>query len=149
MIARRSPVVQLGVRIVTPLALVVATYLFFAGHNRPGGGFAAGLVLGAVISLRVVTGMSRPRGAVTYVSSGGLLVGLVSLAPLLAGNLVLDQVNAKIDIPLLGTVKSGSALVFDAGVVLIVVGLVVALLDGLGAAELADEPPGRVVEESS
>ena len=46
MISSRSPIVELGVRAASPLALVVAAFLFFAGHNRPGGGFAAGLVLG-------------------------------------------------------------------------------------------------------
>ena len=38
--------------------------------------------------------------------------------------------------PLLGKVKSGSALVFDAGVTAIVVGLFVAVFDGLDADEL-------------
>ena len=52
MIAPRSPIVCLGVGVVGPLAVLVALYLFFAGHNQPGGGFAAGLVLGALVALR-------------------------------------------------------------------------------------------------
>ena len=40
MIGTRSPIVRLAIQATSPLALVVATYLFFAGHNRPGGGFA-------------------------------------------------------------------------------------------------------------
>ena len=31
------------------LALMLAGFLFFAGHNQPGGGFAAGLVIGSVV----------------------------------------------------------------------------------------------------
>jgi hypothetical protein len=42
------------------------------------------------------------------------------------------------DVPVLGTVKTGSALLFDLGVVAIVVGLVIALLDGLDATSLVD-----------
>jgi hypothetical protein len=51
------------------------------------------------------------------------------------------------DAPILGTVKSGSALLFDLGVVGIVVGLVIALLDGLGATSLVDR--GRAPASAS
>ena len=54
MIAERSIVVRTGIQLAGPLAAVVAAYLFFAGHNQPGGGFAAGLVLGAVVALRML-----------------------------------------------------------------------------------------------
>jgi len=136
MIARTSPIVALAVRAVTPIALVVAAYALFAGHNRPGGGFAAGLVLGAIIVLRVLAGLQQPRFALVWLSIGGLIVGLVSIAPLLWGEPLLDQVVVSWDVPLLGTVKSGSALIFDLGVVAIVVGLVISLLDGLDATSL-------------
>lgn len=140
MIATTSPVVRLGVQAASPPAVLVAVYLFFAGHNRPGGGFAAGLVLGAVVALRTVAGLTRPTRAGVLLSLGGLVVGVVALAPVIFGEPILDQVVVSDDLPLLGQVKSGSALLFDAGVTLIVVGLVVAVLDGLGAADLADEP---------
>ena len=63
-IAGRSPIVRQGVLAAGPLAVLVAVYLLFAGHNRPGGGFAAGLVLGAVVALRAAAGLPRPRRAV-------------------------------------------------------------------------------------
>ena len=56
MIRGRSPVVRSAIRAASPLALLVAAFLFFAGHNQPGGGFAAGLVIGAVVALRTVAG---------------------------------------------------------------------------------------------
>lgn len=136
MIATRSPIVQLGIRAASPLALVVALFLFFAGHNRPGGGFAAGLVLGAVLALRTVAGMTRPQNAFALLGAGGVIAGTVALAPLLWGAPLLDQVVVERTLPLLGAIKSGTALLFDAGVALIVVGLVVAVLNGLGADEL-------------
>lgn len=139
MIAARSPLARLGIQAAIPLAIVVAIFLFFAGHNRPGGGFAAGLVLGAVVALRTVAGLQRPTCAIGLLSAGGVMVGLVALAPLVSGDVLLDQVVVDGTVPLLGKIKSGSALVFDAGVTLIVVGLVVAVLEGLGATELADD----------
>ena len=56
--------------------------------------------------------------------------------PLLGGEPLLDQVIVSETVPLLGKVKSGSALVFDAGGTAIVVGLFVAVFDGLDADEL-------------
>lgn len=141
MISSRSPIVQRAIRAAGPLAVVVALFLFFAGHNRPGGGFASGLVFGAVIALRTITGMSRPRNATKLLAWGGLIAGLVAAAPLLWGDPLLDQVVVEFDVPVLGKIKSGTALLFDAGVTLIVVGLVVAVLNGLGADELGTVEP--------
>lgn len=136
MIATRSPIVQTGVRAATPLALLVAAYLFFAGHNQPGGGFAAGLVLGALVALRAVAGIERRIGPAPLLSVGIVVACLVGIVPMVAGEPLLDQVVVERDLPLLGTVKSGSALVFDFGVTLVVVGLVMAVVDGLGARRL-------------
>lgn len=138
MIARTSPIVSLAVRAVTPIALIVATYVFFAGHNQPGGGFAAGLMLGAIVVLRTLAGIQRPTHAPVWLSVGGVIAGVVALAPLLWGERLLDQVVVTWEVPALGTVKTGSALLFDLGVVAIVVGLVIALLDGLEAFYLVD-----------
>lgn len=139
MIAERSIVVRTGIELASPLAVVVAAYLFFAGHNQPGGGFGAGLVLGAVAALRIVVGLSAPRRPVVLMGIGGVLAGVVAVAPLLFGDALLDQVVIDADLPVLGTVKSGTALIFDLGVTLIVVGLVVAVLLALGGDELAGE----------
>jgi multisubunit Na+/H+ antiporter MnhB subunit len=137
-IARTSPIVSLAVRAITPIALVVAAYALFAGHNQPGGGFAAGLMLGAVVVLRTLAGIQEPRHAPVWLSIGGVIAGLVAIAPLLWGDPLLDQVVVTWDVPVLGTVKTGTALLFDLGVVAIVVGLVIALLDGLDAPSLVD-----------
>lgn len=137
MIGSRSPIVHLAVRAASPIAIVVGLYLFFAGHNQPGGGFAAGLVFGAVVTLRTVTGLQRPTHAPGLLASGVAIVAAVAAAPLLWGGTFLDQQVLSADLPILGTVKSGSALVFDVGVTIIVVGLVLALLDGLPTSETA------------
>ncbi len=136
MIASRSMVVRTGIQLASPLAVIVAIYLFFAGHNQPGGGFAAGLVLGAVIALRTVVGLSRPRHPVRLLAVGGVVAGAVAIAPMFGGGLLLDQAIGEWEVPVLGTVKVGTALAFDLGVSLVVVGLVAAVLVALGADEL-------------
>ena len=149
MIARTSPIVSLAVRAVTPIALVAAAYVLFAGHNQPGGGFAAGLMLGAVIVLRTVAGLQQPKYASVWLSVGGVIAGVVAIAPMFWGEPMLDQVVVSWDVPLLGTVKTGSALLFDLGVVAIVVGLVLALLDGLDATSLVDRGRAASPDERS
>lgn len=135
--APRSPIAQLGVRAASPLAIIAGVYLLFAGHNQPGGGFAAGLVFGAVVALRTVTGLQAPLHAHRLISIGMLIICATAAAPLLVGNELLDQQIVSTELPLLGKVKTGSALPFDIGVTAVVVGLIIALLDGLGAANLA------------
>jgi len=137
-IARTSPIVKLAIRAATPIALLIAAYALFAGHNQPGGGFAAGLLLGAVIVLRTVAGLQRPGHATALLAIGGTIAGIVALGPLLWNEALLDQVVITWQVPVLGKVKFGSALLFDVGVMAIVVGLIMAVLDGLGATSLVD-----------
>jgi multicomponent Na+:H+ antiporter subunit A len=140
----RSPIVVLGIRAASPLAILIAVFLFFAGHNRPGGGFAAGLMLGAVIALRTVAGLQKPVRPMVLLGAGAFIAGAVALGPVVAGELLLNQVIVERELPLLGKVKSGTAAVFDLGVTLIVVGLVFAVLDGLGATRM--DRPGSATE---
>ena len=139
----RAEVIRTAVTAVTPLAVLVAVYLFFAGHNQPGGGFAAGLVLGAVVMLRTMAGLPLRIDPLDLLAVGALVVVAVSVAPVVAGEAVLDQIVVKVDVPVLGTVKSGSAAVFDAGVTLIVVGLMSALVGAMGAPDVTASVPSR------
>jgi multisubunit Na+/H+ antiporter MnhB subunit len=140
MIADRSLVLRDGVLLASPLAAVIGAFLFFAGHNQAGGGFAAGLVFGCVCALRCVVGLSVPRHPIALMALGGALVGVVASAPLLVGDVALDQYVWETSLPLLGDVKAGTALVFDLGVTMIVLGLIVAVLEGLGAARMFGPP---------
>ena len=141
-----SPVTRLGIQAASPFAIMVGVYLLFAGHNNPGGGFAAGLVFGAVVALRVLVGLQQPRWATTLVATGMLIMVAVSFAPVVWGDLLLDQKVVETELPVLGKVKTGSALPFDIGVTAVVVGVVIALLDGLGGADLAEALPSATDE---
>ena len=141
MIDGSAPMIRLGIRAASPFALIVGCYLLFAGHNHPGGGFAAGLVFGAVLALRTIAGFHQPTYGIPLVASGVFVVAAIALMPLLWGDPLFDQQVLSVEVPLLGKIKTGSALPFDIGVAAIVVGTVIAALDGLGAAEFAADPP--------
>ena len=118
--------------------LLFSLFLLFAGHNQPGGGFVGGLVAGAAFVLRYVRGGSDEVDRVTPLPAAALVgIGLTVVvgtgaASWLAGGQFLESGKLDIDIPLVGTAHAGSALVFDIGVYVIVLGLVVGVLSSLG-----------------
>lgn len=135
---RRSLILDTTVRLIFDAALVFSVYLLFAGHNQPGGGFVGGLVAAAAIALRYIAGgLDEVRPLLpfqpwTYLSVGLLLVLGTAMVPLLFGNAPVDQGAVEWHLAVLGNVKVTSATVFDSGVYLIVVGLMLMVLEGLG-----------------
>jgi multisubunit Na+/H+ antiporter MnhB subunit len=137
-IPRRSLIFDATVRLVFDAALVLSVYLLFAGHNQPGGGFVGGLVAGAAISLRYIAGgLGEVRAVVPvrpwfFLSCGLAVAAATALAPVVAGHGALDQRAFEWDVAALGHVKLTTATVFDSGVYLIVIGLVLMIFEGLG-----------------
>jgi multisubunit Na+/H+ antiporter MnhB subunit len=142
-----STLLRDGDRLLVPPLLLLALYLLVAGHNRPGGGFVAGLVVAAALVLRsqarsVDDALRLLPAGPTLLLAGGLATAtLTALAPLLAGGGVLDQPFTERVLPLFGTVKLTAASAFDIGVAVLVVGVVAAVLDAFG--DLPSAPPGR------
>ncbi|RDH77259.1 Na+/H+ antiporter subunit A [Mycolicibacterium moriokaense] len=135
----RSLVLEVATRMIFPLIMVLSAYFFFAGHNTPGGGFAGGLTAGLALVLRYLAGGRYELGETLPLDAGKILgVGLAlsagtAVASLLLGAPVLSSAVLQFHIPVLGTVKLVTALFFDLGVYLIVVGLVLDVLRSLGA----------------
>jgi multicomponent Na+:H+ antiporter subunit A len=135
---------DVSVRIVFTAVMVGSLYLLFAGHNQPGGGFAGGIVAGAAVALRYVSGgidevrrLSRSQPW-TVLGSGVLIAAMTALVPLALGGAVLESASLTLHPPLLGTVKLTSVLAFDIGVYLAVVGLALMVFESFG-----DDPPPR------
>lgn len=135
---RRSLILDTTVRLVFDGAIVLSIYLLFAGHNQPGGGFVGGLVAGAAIALRYVAGglgdvlttlRVKPW---TFLSAGLTLAVSVAIVPLFFGNGPLDQDAWSTKLAVLGKIKFTSATVFDSGVYLIVLGLILMIFEALG-----------------
>lgn len=121
-----------------PLALTVSIYLFLRGHDAPGGGFIAGLVLVVPVLMQyVIQGMDafeRQLG-VDYVQCIGL--GLLTavgtgLAPIFAGLPFLTSLAWEPVMPVLGKVSLLSPVAFDVGVYLVVFGAGMLILSMMG-----------------
>ncbi|MFR9766878.1 Na+/H+ antiporter subunit A [Nocardia sp. SC052] len=145
--AERSMVLQITTRLVFPTIMVLSVYFFFSGHNAPGGGFAGGLTAGLALTLRYLAGGRYELGEALPVDAGHILGAGLTLAAgtavssLLLGAPPLSSAIIEVSLPVIGHVKVVTALLFDLGVYLIVVGLVLDVLRSLGArldSELAD-----------
>ncbi|HET9049066.1 MAG TPA: monovalent cation/H+ antiporter subunit A [Chiayiivirga sp.] len=121
-----------------PLALTVSIYLFLRGHDAPGGGFIAGLVLVVPVLMQyVIQGLAsfeRQLGLnyVQCIGIGLLAAATTGLAPLALGNPFLTSGVLNLHVPLLGPVALVSPLGFDVGVYLVVFGAAMLILSSMG-----------------
>jgi multicomponent Na+:H+ antiporter subunit A len=135
-------VLRVGSAVVIPLLLLLSAVLFWRGHDEPGGGFIAGLGVGAAVIVARVAGLRVRLPSPSVLVGFGLLVagGVGVLGITVAGAFLRPF---PIDVPG-GYVTS--SLVFDLGVLLVVVGLVQAAVDrlaGWGEPGGQDEPVSR------
>jgi multicomponent Na+:H+ antiporter subunit A len=135
----KSFILETLVDLIVRTALVFSLFLLFSGHNSPGGGFVAGLVVGISLILKYVAGgldeMRElvPVGPEVLLGGGLSLALLTGLAGWLWGDAFLESAYIEIDLAILGTLKASSALPFDIGVFAVVVGLVAALVTAFGS----------------
>ncbi|PZU44904.1 MAG: Na+/H+ antiporter subunit A [Microbacterium sp.] len=134
----RSIMLEVIVRILFHTIIVVSIYLLFAGHNLPGGGFAGGLVAGMALVMRYVAGGRYELGAAAPTDAGRLLGAGMTIAigcaivPLLFGEPALTSTFWETELPVIGHVEFVTSTLFDIGVYLVVVGLVLDVLRSLG-----------------
>jgi multicomponent Na+:H+ antiporter subunit A len=135
----RSLVLEITTRMIFPTMMVLSVYFFFSGHNAPGGGFAGGLTAGLALVLRYLAGGRYELGEAVPIDAGKILgLGLMfsagtAMASLFLGAPALSSATLEVTLPLLGDIKMVTAIFFDLGVYLIVVGLVLDVLRSLGA----------------
>lgn len=125
-------------RMFFPLALMVSVFIFLRGHNQPGGGFIAGLITAIALILQYIcsgTEWVRQRLPVDYgrLAVFGILVSaFTGLASLLFGYPFLTTTFTHFHIPGIGEIELASAMIFDVGVYLAVVGATLLMLSQLG-----------------
>lgn len=136
---RRMVIFEVITRLVFPLMMMFSVYLLMAGHNHPGGGFAGGLVAGLALTLRYLAGgryeltEAAPVQAGLVLGTGMAIAVLAGIAPLAFGGGIFDSLNVALHLPVLGETHLASALVFDVGVYLVVIGVVLDFLRSLGS----------------
>lgn len=125
-------------QILLPLTLLFGLYIFLRGHNMPGGGFIAGLIVASALVAQYVAHGIRPTEErmslpIHGMLSAGILIALgTGIASMLLGYPFLTSAYTYVQFPWIGEVEFTSALPFDLGVFLVVVSSAVLILLNLG-----------------
>jgi multicomponent Na+:H+ antiporter subunit B len=125
-----SLILRTACRFVFPLLVLFSVFLLVRGHNEPGGGFAGGLVASAAFALVVIAyGPAAARKSLrvrpsTLIGSGLLAAAGSGVLALFRGEPFLTGQWRTLALPGSGPVALGSPLLFDAGVYLAVIGVV-------------------------
>jgi multicomponent K+:H+ antiporter subunit A len=126
------------VRLLLPVALVVAAHLLLRGHNEPGGGFVAGLCVAVALLMQYLVAGTQWVEARTrlrplrFIGFGLLLAAVTGIGSIAMGYPFLTTHTAEVTWPLLGEVHLPSATFFDLGVFAVVVGATLLILTALG-----------------
>ncbi len=135
---RHPPILAMISQSLLPLALLVSFYIFLRGHNMPGGGFIAGLITSvALIQQYIAHGVDwvKPRIKVDYqdlIAWGVLIAAMTGVGSWFFGRPFMTTWFDYFDIPFVGEIELASALIFDLGVYLTVVGATLLILANLG-----------------
>ncbi len=125
-------------RILLPLALLVAIFILLRGHNLPGGGFIAGLVTSAALIVQYLangvewTRSKLPANTHPLIGYGLLIAASTGIASWYFGYPFLTSTFDHLHLPVLGEFELASAMAFDIGVFLVVVGTSLLILINLG-----------------
>ncbi|ASM74946.1 MULTISPECIES: monovalent cation/H+ antiporter subunit A [Roseobacteraceae] len=134
-------------RVIMPIVLMVGFYIFLRGHNEPGGGFIAGLIVSiGVVMQYMASGFGWTSARLRYpyhgvIGAGVLIAGLTGIGSWFVGKPFLTSDFAYVRIPPFEKFELATAALFDLGVFLAVVGAVMLSLESFSRlARLAGAP---------
>jgi len=128
----KSPILQTATRYLLPILLIFSVFLLLRGHYSPGGGFVGGLVAAIAFVLHsFANGTDSTMNILRYKPLSlipiGLGVAVISMfLPVFFGLPVMTGLWLNDPIPVIGSI--GTALFFDIGVYLVVIGTVLTIL---------------------
>ena len=117
-----------------PVITVFALYLLIRGHDLPGGGFAAGITMSIALILQYMASGTRSIEdrlrirPLTWMGLGLLVAVGTGIGASVFGYPFLTTWFRYVDMPIVGVVPMASALLFDLGVFLLVVGATALML---------------------
>ncbi|QDP99899.1 Na(+)/H(+) antiporter subunit B [Lysinibacillus fusiformis] len=134
-------ILQFTAKIVFFIIFFFSIHIFMAGHYTPGGGFVGGLLTSSAIVLLVLAfDLNTVRTVLpfnyTYLTATGLLLALATAAfPMFKGKPFFTHYFDYFDLPLIGKQSLHTAMLFDGGVYLVVVGVTMTIIQTIGEDE--------------
>ncbi len=132
---------QTATKVVTFIILMFAVHIFFAGHYTPGGGFVGGLLTASAIVLLMLAfdiptiKKILPINYVVLTAVGLLIAIATASASIIFDVPFFTHAYDYFDLPLFGETSLHSALLFDIGVYLVVVGVTMTIIQTIGEDE--------------
>ncbi|MDE0584585.1 MULTISPECIES: Na(+)/H(+) antiporter subunit B [Planococcus] len=132
---------QTATKVVTFIILMFAVHIFFAGHYTPGGGFVGGLLTASAIVLLMLAfdiPTIKKILPINYVvlTAVGLLIAIATASASIFFDVpFFTHAYDYFDLPLFGETSLHSALLFDIGVYLVVVGVTMTIIQTIGEDE--------------
>ncbi len=152
----RHPLMMVvATRAMLPFAVMVSVFIFLRGHNAPGGGFIAALIVSiALIMQYMASGFRWAAEQVKFnyhglLGGGALIAAATGVIAMVMDDAFLTSGFDHFHIPLIGDVELATAMLFDAGVFFTVVGgvmLALANLSNLGRCAAIEECEGDAGE---
>lgn len=134
----RHPLMMVVVtRVLMPIALLVGIYIFLRGHNQPGGGFVAGLVVAIALLMQYMASgfaWTQDRQRIEYhtlIGFGVIIAGLTGVGAWVFGAPFLTSSYTYVNLPPIEEFELATAMLFDLGVFLTVLGAVMLMLYSL------------------
>lgn len=134
-------ILQTVTKIVVVIILVFALRLFFAGHYEPGGGFIAGLITAAAIILLLLAFDAKtvtnilPFNYISVAAIGLLIAVLTGIGSFFFDVPFLTHTYDYFQLPILGKTALATAVLFDIGVYLVVIGVTMTIIQTIGGDE--------------
>ncbi|XKH50771.1 Na(+)/H(+) antiporter subunit B [Chryseomicrobium palamuruense] len=131
-------ILQTTTRVTFFIIFLFSIHIFFAGHYTPGGGFVGGLLMAsAIVLLLLAYDFKTVKEVLPFNYLSMTAIGMVISILTAAGSLVFNvpfftHWYDYFDIPLLGETSIHTALFFDIGVYLVVVGVTLTIIEMIG-----------------
>lgn len=131
-------ILQTTTKVIFFIIFLFSIHIFFVGHYTPGGGFVGGLLTtGAIVLLLLAFDLSTVQSALPFnfihVIATGLLLALGTAAGSIFFNVPLfTHAFGDFNLPLFGVTSLHTAMIFDAGVYLVVVGAAITIIQSIG-----------------
>lgn len=134
-------ILQTVTKIVLFIIIISSVHLFLAGHNAPGGGFIGGLMTASAVVLLLIAydvdtvKQILPVNYINLAAIGLFIAVLTGVGSFVFGESFLSHTFGHFHLPLLGDTELATALLFDLGVYLVVIGVTLTIIQTIGERE--------------
>ena len=134
-------ILETATRIILFVIVLFSIYMFFAGHYEPGGGFIGGLMTSAAIVLLLLSSDIKtvtqilPFDYKRVIALGLLFAAATATGGLLFGKPLLTHWYTYVNLPVLGELSLHTAVLFDIGVYLVVIGTTMTIIQTIGESD--------------